>query len=170
MPFNSFNSRLLCSAVCLAALSLCGCWRQKEKTEAADLPVYTPPEVAVEKSVIVSPTGMAWDGQFSGWNSEAPLAQCLSEGLRALGDLGFSLDTKKSQRSTTGARLNGLNQEKLPAEIYLKALPENKTEIKVKVGLLGDRSGSERLLTEIRRGLVKLKMGAPGPGPGPAAK
>ena len=97
--------------------------------------------------------GFAWDGQQSVHTSALPLERTLKASLSAFKKLSFALDTSASRRGTDSALLVASNPEKIRAQVRYKTQAGGRTEIRAKVGVVGDRSGSERLLEEIRLAL-----------------
>ncbi len=148
-----------CAGLLCTATTGCGSWGKK-RNETKDIleestePLPKQAEVPVEQAVKTSTTGYAWDGQYSAFTVKAPFNKCLSQSLRVFKSLEFALDSKKSRRSTNGARLFAKNRGGLAVELYLKGEDSGSTLIRSRVGLLGDRSGSERVLDEMRKGLT----------------
>lgn len=147
---NGANSWLLIGL--LVALSGSGCGRDPAVSDIPDSPDEIR-DIPVERAVKLSMTGHAWNGQYSVVDFKEPFSRCLSESLRAFRRLQFKVNTGRSRRSRNGARLHAVNKDKLECEVHMKALPKGGTRVSVKVGVLGDRNGSERYLEELRRGL-----------------
>jgi hypothetical protein len=117
------------------------CWRR----------TAAPAPQPVARAAAVSTTGLAWDGQHSGFSFKAPFGRVVDASMSALSALGFKLNTTDSRRGTDSATLVAEGASKRALLIKLRAMASGETEVKVKVGVVGDRGGSERVLDEIRK-------------------
>ncbi len=73
-------------------------------------------------------------------------------GAAALKKTGFTVEANAGRKEGEVQRIAAANPDGVPAEIKVRALPMGKTEVRVKIGTVGDRGGAERILDEIRRG------------------
>lgn len=96
--------------------------------------------------------GYGWDGQHSTVATSATVDVVYNRATNALRNLDFVVNSQQSQyRGATAQLVAARKSDATQALVYLATKQNGNTEIKVKVGALGDRSGSERLLDEIQR-------------------
>jgi hypothetical protein len=95
--------------------------------------------------------GYNWDGQYSVVTTTAAPDIVYNRAAAALRSLDFTVNSQKSQYRGNSAQIVAQRQDGTRAEVLLAAKPEGKTEIKTKIGAVGDRSGSERILDEIQK-------------------
>lgn len=99
-----------------------------------------------------APAGYSWDGQFSSINTTAAPDIVYNRAGTALRNLGFTLNSQQSQFRGNSAQVVAARQsDGATVLILIAAKPNNATEIKAKIGALGDRTGSERILDEIQK-------------------
>jgi len=99
-----------------------------------------------------APAGYNWDGQFSSINTTAAPDIVYNRAGTALRNLGFTLNSQQSQFRGNSAQVVAARQSDGSSVLVLIASkPNNATEIKAKIGALGDRTGSERILDEIQK-------------------
>jgi len=109
--------------------------------------------------------GYGWDGQMSSSNAKSALPAVHARCTEALRGLGFILNNEESKRQDLTARLQGAKADKTTVLILLEEKTPGVTEIKVKVGTTGDRTGSERILDEIAKVGTRPARSAPPPPP-----
>jgi hypothetical protein len=110
-------------------------------------PAPAPPPVAAPLS------GCAWDGEKSVTAFPGPFDRVVDTGVLVLRKLQFPLDTKFSRRAVDSATLVGTNQDERQVRLDIRPLGSQRVEVRVKVGVAGDRNCSEQVLDEIRRQL-----------------
>lgn len=96
--------------------------------------------------------GYGWDGQHSTVSTSAAVDVVYNRATTALRNLDFVVNSQQSQYKGSSAQLVGVRKsDATQTQIFLATKQSGGTEIKVKVGTLGDRSGSERILDEIQK-------------------
>ncbi|MBI3828884.1 MAG: DUF3568 family protein [Planctomycetes bacterium] len=118
------------------------------KTAGTALPAEAP----------VSPLGYVWDGQYAAYSTPTPLATAVKKCSAALYTLGFQLDGNATRVANDTAVMAGANEAKLPIDIKMRTVAKadkKETEIKIRIGVTGDRAGAERVLDELRKELAK---------------
>ena len=98
-------------------------------------------------------SGCAWDGEKSVTAFPGPFDRVVDTGVLVLRKLQFPLDTKFSRRAVDSATLVGTNQDERQVRLDIRPLGNQRVEVRVKVGVAGDRNCSEQVLDEIRRQL-----------------
>jgi hypothetical protein len=98
-------------------------------------------------------TGYAWDGEKSVAAFRGPFDRVVDTGVLVLRKLQFTLDTKLSRRAVDSATLAGVNPDERQVRLDIRPLSNLRVEVRVKVGVAGDRSCSERVLDEMQRQL-----------------
>lgn len=99
-----------------------------------------------------------WDGHASSTTLSTSPDIIFDSSLSALRSMGFSIKTEETRRQGASGRVFGAKTDKTQALVTLepKAGGNGKsTELKVKVGTVGDRTGSERVLDEIQEAIAK---------------
>ena len=99
-----------------------------------------------------TPAALSWDGLYAGSAFELTPQRALGLAAAALKKTGFTVEANAARREGEFQRILAANPEGVPAEVKVRALPIGKTEIRVKIGTVGDRGGAERILDEIRKG------------------
>jgi hypothetical protein len=105
--------------------------------------------------------GYGWDGQMSSSNAKSALPAVHARCTEALRGLGFILNNEESKRQDLTARLQGAKPDRTTVLILLEEKTPGVTELKVKVGTTGDRTGSERILDEIAKAGTRPARTAP---------
>jgi len=149
--------RILAPAV-VALLVFSSC----AKRNAGPAPAPPPPAPGEKRSVIgrifssgEAAPGYRWDGQVSSTSVAAPLNVAFARSVEVLRAMGFVLKTEETRREGANARITAAKPDKTLATLVLMERGPANTEVKAKVGAVGDRTGSERLLDEIQKALQK---------------
>ncbi len=95
--------------------------------------------------------GYGWDGQMSTTNAKSALPAVQARAIEALRGLGFILNNEETRRQDLTAKIQGAKPDKTTVLILLEEKTPGVTELKVRVGTTGDRTGSERILDEIAK-------------------
>lgn len=99
-----------------------------------------------------APAGYTWDGQYSIISTPASPDIVYNRAGTALRNLGFVLNSQQSQFRGTSAQIFAARQsDGSSVQVLIAQKPNASTEIKAKIGALGDRTGSERVLDEIQK-------------------
>jgi hypothetical protein len=99
-----------------------------------------------------APAGYTWDGQYSIISTPASPDIVYNRAGTALRNLGFVLNSQQSQFRGTSAQIVAARQsDGSSVQVLIAQKPNSVTEIKAKIGALGDRTGSERVLDEIQK-------------------
>jgi hypothetical protein len=129
----------------------------KESTKPSQVsPKTSGPVPAAEAPV--SALGYTWDGQYAAYSTPTPLALAVKKCSAVLYTLGFQLDGNATRVANDTAVMAGANEAKLPVDIKMRTVTKadkKETEVKIKVGVTGDRAGAERVLDEFRKELAK---------------
>ena len=88
-----------------------------------------------------------WDGQASSTTVNGTPATYYPRSVAALRAMDFVINEEGSKQ---GKMVQGAKTDHTTATVWLEE-KEGKTTLRVKVGSLGDRTGSERVLDEIQR-------------------
>ena len=143
-PMTSVRGSILLT--CMVVM-ISGCGRQK----AASAP-------AGERSGLSRLFSSADYGPQFGWdglNSTVLMANTTTadeyakRGQAVLAQLGFTIGDTSIRKAESELRVNGINSSGLTAEVAIANKPQGKLELRAKVGVVGDRSGSERVLNEM---------------------
>ncbi|HEY3323270.1 MAG TPA: DUF3568 family protein [Planctomycetota bacterium] len=94
-----------------------------------------------------------WDGTMSSITLEGAPEVIFARAWDALQRMGFALDQSESQRTTTGGRIAGAKQDKTTVLVLVQQKAATGTEVKARIGTVGERNGSERVLEEIQKAL-----------------
>ncbi len=136
-----------------------GCFRKSVQPtrSMASTPTQPPSSAASVLSPEVIPAGKAyrWDGQRVVWGMKGSLEQVSHAAMDAFRSLQFSFNVPDSRRGTDYALLvaNQDNGRSAQVEIRKEVTDPGLLQIKVLVGVVGDRSSSERILDELRKKL-----------------
>jgi hypothetical protein len=95
------------------------------------------------------PPQYGWDGQYSVASTDLAPDVVFDRAMENLRSHNFSIQTEETRRQGASGRIFGIKQDKTTAQVLLSGKSPTQTEIKIKVGTTGDRTGSERLLDEI---------------------
>jgi hypothetical protein len=99
--------------------------------------------------------GYGWDGQHSTGTVKANMDSVLACGVQALRNLGFVLKNEECKRETaTLARMMGVKSDQTTAWLWVEEKTPGVLTLKAKVGGLGDRNSSERVLDETQKVLL----------------
>jgi len=96
-----------------------------------------------------------WDGHVSTNTFNISPDAAYNRTLDAMKNMGFVVDDKESRRDQW--RVVATNAQKMQAAISMVPLTGG-TAVKVKVGVLGDRTGGERILDEINQSLKRIPV------------
>jgi hypothetical protein len=97
-----------------------------------------------------------WDGQASSITLVGAMATYRVRAVAGLRAMDFVINEEASQTGHTTAVVEAAKTDHTTATVWLDE-KEGKTTVRVKVGSLGDRTGSERVLDEIQRAPGKKK-------------
>ena len=97
----------------------------------------------------------AWDGQVSSITLDAPVDSAYSRSVDVLRAMNFILDKTETRRQAATGRVAGAKANHTVVLILLEEKTPGKTLCRVRVGTVGDRTGSERILDEIQKSLRK---------------
>jgi len=99
-----------------------------------------------------APAEYGWDGQASSTTVDGALTTFRPKAVAALRTMDFVINEEASRVGKTTATVEGAKTDHTTATVWLEEKePGGKTTIRVKIGSLGDRTGSERVLDEIQR-------------------
>ena len=115
------------------------------------------------------PVGYGWDGQASSTTLEMKVDSAFTRAMATLKSMGFSIKDEQSGKQGGKVKIQGAKADQTSVSVWLEEPAETpgKTSVRVKVGGLGDRTGSERVLDEM---LAPRKKAPPPQSPPPAAK
>lgn len=92
-----------------------------------------------------------WDGQWSALSFDNSPELVFSKSLDVLNVMQFKVKSDESHRSGATASIEAVKADKTTVSIRIASKSPTSTEVKVKVGTVGDRTGSERVLDELQR-------------------
>ncbi|MCY3024671.1 MAG: DUF3568 family protein [Planctomycetota bacterium] len=140
-------------------MAAAGCSRGKSEPEATGA---SKQRSAFSRFLSPQDSGLqyGWDGQSSKAALDMPVDAAFDRAMDALHTLGFVVKTEESRRQGATARIAAAKADKTEAQLTFESKGPAATMVKVKVGVTGDRTGSERILDEIQKG----------PRPAPAKK
>jgi hypothetical protein len=95
------------------------------------------------------PPQYGWDGQYSVTSTDLAPDVVFDRAMENLRAHSFSIQTEETRRQGASGKIVGIKQDKTMAQVLLTGKSPTQTELKIKVGSTGDRTGSERLLDEI---------------------
>ena len=84
---------------------------------------------------------------------EAPCADTWEASLTALENMMINVD--RSSHDLTQGKISGTRSDKKPVSISLEYKSAQKTEVEIRVGILGDKEISMAIKEEIRKSIVK---------------
>ncbi len=137
----------------MLALTLGGCRRGHKDAEAPT--ASGEPKGAMGKLFgrDVGPQ-YTWDGQYSKFSVSTPGETVFARATEVLAALHFTLDPDETGRTARGGYLQGQRPDKTVAQVIIEQKTPATTEISVKVGTVGERTGSERILDELQKALA----------------
>lgn len=92
-----------------------------------------------------------WDGQWSAIAFDKSPELIFSKTLDVLNAMQFKVNADESHRTGASASIEATKADKTSASIRIASKTPTSTEVRVKVGSVGDRTGSERILDELQR-------------------
>lgn len=92
-----------------------------------------------------------WDGQWSAIAFDKSPELMFSKMLDVLNAMQFKVNADESQRTGATASIEATKADKTSASIRIASKTPTSTEVRVRVGSVGDRTGSERILDELQR-------------------
>jgi len=98
-----------------------------------------------------STPGYAWDGQHSSGTVKLSLSNAQGRAIDTLRGLGFVINTDQTKRQEKIATVSAGKADHTTALVMLEEKAAGSTEVKVRVGLTGDRGSSERILDEMQK-------------------
>jgi hypothetical protein len=99
--------------------------------------------------------GYGWDGQHSIGTVKTNMDSVLACGVQALRNLGFVLKNEECKReSVTVARMMGAKKDETVAWVFVEEKTPGVITLKARIGTVGERTGSERVLDEIQKVLL----------------
>lgn len=112
-----------------------------------------------------------WDGQWSAIAFDKGPDLIFNKTLDVMNVMQFKVNSDESHRTGANASIEAVKADKTTASIRITSKTPTSTEVKVKVGTVGDRTGSERVLDELQR-LLKppARRAQPENAPAPAKR
>jgi hypothetical protein len=99
--------------------------------------------------------GYGWDGTHSTGTVKTNMENVLACGVQALRNLGFVLKNEECKReSATTARMMGAKADQTSAWVWVEEKTPGTITVKTRMGAIGERNGSERVLDEIQKVLL----------------
>ena len=166
---NSIDAKRLPSGAMALALALsfavAGC---RTKQDAAESPAPAPapaPDEGSSSDAKKNPgaisrifggtkdvAGYKWDGQSSSGTIEMNVNAAYGRAISTLRAMGFVIKEEQSKKEGGKSHIQAAKPDQTQVSIWLEDAPEKPGSalIHVKVGALGDRTGSERVIDEIQ--------------------
>ena len=95
----------------------------------------------------------AWDGQSSSITLDMSPNETYRRSVAGLRAMGFVIKDESSKKESGKSHIQGAKTDQTQVSVWIEEAVDKpgKTLIHVKVGALGDRTGSERVLDEIQK-------------------
>ncbi|HYG78259.1 MAG TPA: DUF3568 family protein [Planctomycetota bacterium] len=105
-----------------------------------------------------------WDGQYSVATLDGSMDLLFGQTIEVLQKMNFNLRTDETRRRENTASIEAIRQDRTAASVRMvPGKSPATTEIRVRIGTVGDRAGSERVLDEIVSSLRPKKKTVPPP-------
>lgn len=155
----SFFARACIPALAMLTL-LGGCTKDKPRGEGPEVTVEEGGKKRSAFGRIFAPGADAgpqygWDGQWSSFNMGVSPDVAYNRSVDGLRALGFTVT--KEERGTP-ARIDAAKLDKTIVSVAIEASEKGGVVVKAKVGGLGERTGSERVLDEIQNALRRVPV------------
>ncbi len=99
-----------------------------------------------------------WDGQESSISLKAPVALVFPRAQEALRGMAFVIKNEQTRLQGASGRIEAAKADKTGAQVSVEEKQPGSTEVRVKIGALGDRTGSERVLEEIQKTMQRAPV------------
>lgn len=95
--------------------------------------------------------GYGWDGQASSTTLDMRMDSAFVRAMSTVKGMGFIIKEEQSSKQNAKAKIQGAKADQTQVTVWLEDAADSpgKTMVRVKVGGLGDRTGSERVLDEM---------------------
>ena len=148
-------SRLLLALLVIAAFMTSGCRRGNNEAPRPGVSNESGErkQGVFSRLMTVRETGpqYAWDGQWSSIPFENGPDLLFNKMVDVLQNMNFKINKEETRRSGANAAIEGQKEDKTSVFVRIASKTQTSTEVKVKVGTVGDRTGSERVLDELQR-------------------